>query len=55
VRAYAASGRKITRNIFSEVGHRYRYDDFRDGNFLYQLSLQGAQGTIGLSFKSYAN
>jgi hypothetical protein len=36
--------------IFSEVGYRYYYDDFRDGNFLYQLSLHGAQVTVGLTF-----
>jgi hypothetical protein len=42
VEAYAALGCQLTRNIFSEVGYRYYYDDFRDGNFLYQLSLHGA-------------
>jgi hypothetical protein len=50
VQAYAALGCQITRNIFSEVGYRYLYDDFRDGDFLYQLSLQGAQVTVGLTF-----
>jgi hypothetical protein len=50
VQAYAALGCQITRNIFSEVGYRYLYDDFRDTNFLYQLSLHGAQVTVGLTF-----
>ena len=50
VQAYAALGCQITRNIFSEVGYRYLYDDFRDGNFLYQLSLHGAQVTVGVTF-----
>jgi hypothetical protein len=50
VQAYAALGCRITRNIFSEVGYRYLYDDFRDTNFLYQLSLHGAQITVGLKF-----
>jgi hypothetical protein len=50
VQAYAALGCQITRNIFSEVGYRYLYDDFRDGDFLYQLSLHGAQVTVGLNF-----
>jgi hypothetical protein len=50
VQAYAALGCQITRNIFSEVGYRYLYDDFRDTNFLYQLSLHGAQVKIGLTF-----
>jgi hypothetical protein len=50
VEAYAALGCQLTRDIFSEVGYRYYYDDFRDGNFLYQLSLHGAQVTVGLTF-----
>jgi hypothetical protein len=50
VQAYAALGCQITRNIFSEVGYRYLYDDFRDTNFLYQISLHGAQITAGLTF-----
>jgi hypothetical protein len=50
VQEYAALGCQITRNIFSEIGYRYLYDDFRDTNFLYQLSLHGAQVTVGLKF-----
>jgi hypothetical protein len=50
VQEYAAIGCQITRNIFTEVGYRYLYDDFRDTNFLYQLSLHGAQITVGLKF-----
>jgi hypothetical protein len=50
VQGYAALGCQITSNIFSEVGYRYLYDDFRDTNFLYQLSLHGAQITVGLKF-----
>jgi len=50
VQEYAALGCQITRNIFSEIGYRYLYDDFRDTNFLYQLSLHGAQITVGLKF-----
>jgi hypothetical protein len=50
VQAYAALGCQLTRNIFSEIGYRYLYDDFRDTNFLYQLSLHGAQVTVGLKF-----
>jgi len=30
VGAYAALGCQLTRIIFSEVGYRYLYDDFRD-------------------------
>lgn len=50
VQEYAALGCQITRNFFSEVGYRYLYDDFGDTNFLYQLSLHGAQITVGLKF-----
>jgi hypothetical protein len=53
VDAYAALGCQITRYIFSEVGYRYYYDDFRDesaDDFLYQMTLQGAQITVGLTF-----
>ena len=53
VQAYAALGCQITRIIHAEVGYRYLYDDFRDesaNNFLYQLSLHGAQITAGINF-----
>src|SRR5271166_256313 len=53
VDAYAALGCQITRYIYSEVGYRYYYDDFRDASandFLYQLALHGAQITVGLKF-----
>jgi hypothetical protein len=53
VEAYAALGCNITRNIYSEVGYRYLYDDFRDegaNDFLYQFSLHGAQISVGLKF-----
>jgi hypothetical protein len=53
VQAYAALGCHITRNIHSEVGYRYLYDDFRDkdaNDFLYQLSLHGAQISAGINF-----
>jgi hypothetical protein len=50
--AYAALGCEITRSIFSEVGFRYLYDDFRDesAGFLYQRSTYGAQLTVELRF-----
>jgi hypothetical protein len=53
VQAYAAVGCQVTRNIYAEVGYRYLYDDFRDesaNDFLYQLSLHGAQITVGIDF-----
>lgn len=53
VEAYAALGCDLTRNIYSEVGYHYLYDDFRDegaNDFLYQMSVHGAQITVGLKF-----
>jgi hypothetical protein len=53
VEAYAALGCDLTRNIYSEVGYRYLYDDFRDegaNDFLYQMSVHGAQISVGLKF-----
>ena len=53
VDAYAALGCQITRYIYSEVGYRYYYDDFRDASandFLYQMALHGAQLTAGITF-----
>jgi len=53
VQAYAALGCQITRYIYSEVGYRYLYEDFRDqsaNDFLYQVSLHGGQITVGLTF-----
>jgi hypothetical protein len=49
----AALGCQLTRNIYSEVGYRYLYGDFRDegaNDFLYQMSLHGAQISVGLNF-----
>ena len=53
VQAYAALGCQITRNIYSEIGYRYLYDDFRDegaSDFLCQISMHGAQISVGLKF-----
>ena len=53
MQAYAALGCQITRIIHAEVGYRYLYEDYRDesaNDFLYQVSLHGAQITVGLKF-----
>jgi len=50
VQEYAALGCQITRQVYSEVGYRFLYDDFRDTNFLYQMAMHGAQITLGLKF-----
>jgi hypothetical protein len=34
----------------SELGYRLLYDDFRDTDFLYQVTMHGAQITIGLNY-----
>ncbi len=53
VQVYGALGCQLTRNIHSEVGYRYLYDEFRDesaGDFLYKMSLHGVQITAGINF-----
>jgi hypothetical protein len=52
VQVYGGLGCQLTRNLFSEVGYRYLYDDFRDESvgYLYELSTHGAQITVGLRF-----
>jgi outer membrane autotransporter protein len=53
VQVYGALGCQITRHIYTEVGYRYFYDEFRDesaGDFLYKMSLHGAQITTGVNF-----
>jgi opacity protein-like surface antigen len=52
LQAYAGLGCELTRNIFSEVGYRFLYDDFGDESvgYLYQLSTRGAQLKVGLRF-----
>ena len=52
VQAHGAQGCQLTRNLFSEVGYRYLYDDFRDESvgYLYQLLTHGVQVTVGLRF-----
>ncbi len=47
---YAAVGCNLTRRIFTEVGYRALYDDFRDENFLYQIWLHGVQLSVGMKF-----
>lgn len=48
--AYGGIGCELTRNLFSEVGYRFLYDDFRDESvgYLYQLSTHGVQLKVGL-------
>jgi hypothetical protein len=50
--AYGGIGCELTRSIFSEVGYRFLYDDFRDESvgYLYQLSTHGVQLKVGLRF-----
>ena len=52
VQASGALGCQLTRSIYSEIGYRYLYDDYKDnGNgFLYKVSTQGAQITTGIIF-----
>jgi hypothetical protein len=50
--AYGGVGCELIRNLFSEIGYRFLYDDFRDENvgYLYQLSTHGVRLKIGLGF-----
>jgi hypothetical protein len=48
--AQAALGCQITRNIHSEIGYRFLYDDYHATNFLYRVIMHGAQITLGLNF-----
>ena len=44
---------ELFEHIYSKVGYRAYYDDFRDEsdhNFLYQLWFHGVQITAGLNF-----
>jgi outer membrane autotransporter protein len=53
VQVYGALGCQLTRHIYSEIGYRYLYDEFRDesaGDFLYKMSLHGVQITTGINF-----
>ncbi|MFZ0505795.1 MAG: autotransporter outer membrane beta-barrel domain-containing protein, partial [Chthoniobacterales bacterium] len=53
VEAYGALGCNVTRNIHTEIGYRYLYDDYRDegaNDFLYQSSVHGVQITTMLTF-----
>jgi hypothetical protein len=53
VEAYAALGCQVSRNLRTEAGFHYLYDDFRDENnrdFLYRMSIYGPQITAFLDF-----
>ena len=46
----AALGCQVTRNLYSEVGFRYLYDDYNSGGLLYRVSMYGPELTFGLKF-----
>lgn len=50
VQAYAGLGCNLTRNIYSELGFRYLYEDYDSGGFLYNASTYGPQITAGIQF-----
>jgi hypothetical protein len=50
VQAYGGLGVHLTRNVYSELGFRYLYDDYDSGGFLYKTSTYGPQITTGISF-----
>ncbi len=48
--AYGALGCQLTKNIFAEAGYKYLYDDYDSNGFLYKVSTQGAEITVGINF-----
>ncbi len=50
VQAYAALGCQVTRSIYSELGCRYLYDDYDNGDYSYKVSTYGPQITAGIQF-----
>jgi hypothetical protein len=50
VQAYAGLGCNLTRNIYSELGFRYLYEDYDSGGYLYNVSTYGPQITAGIQF-----
>ena len=50
VQASAALGLQVTRNIYSELGFRYLYDDYDSGGYSYKVSTYGPQITAGIQF-----
>jgi len=47
---YAGLGCNFTPNIFAELGYRYMYTNYRSGGYLYDVTLSGAQLTVGIKF-----
>jgi hypothetical protein len=50
VQAYAGLGCNLTRNIYSELGFRYLYEDYDSSSYLYNVSTYGPQITAGIQF-----
>ena len=50
VQSYAALGCQLTRNLYSELGFRYLYDDYDNGGYSYKVSTYGPQITAGIVF-----
>jgi hypothetical protein len=43
-------GCNITKNTYAELGWRYLYADYEHDGFIYDVSTQGAQFTVGFNF-----
>ena len=43
-------GINVTRNIFTEIGYRALSDDFKNGDFTFDMILHGPQITTGITF-----
>jgi len=47
---YGALGCQFTRRVYSEIGYRYLYVDYRHAGFIYDTATRGAQITVGVVF-----
>jgi hypothetical protein len=50
VQAYGGLGCNVTRHIYAELGFRYLYEDYDNGDYIYRVSTYGPQITAGIQF-----
>ena len=50
VQGYGGLGCHVTRNIYSELGFRFLYEDYDSGGFFYKVWTYGPQFTAGIIF-----
>jgi hypothetical protein len=50
VQAYGALGCQVTRNIWSEIGYKLLWADYRANSFVYNVTTSGIELTAGINF-----